>query len=342
MPSLIRSASLTHFCEIAEQCGLEPQALVRAVGLPLRCLSEPDLKIEADAVARLLELAAQQAQEPAFGLRMGESRRLSNLGPLGLLLRDEPTLRHALDAIVRHIRMHNEALVVRIEEVGQQVLIREDFTMDSPEPRRQAVELAMAVTHRLLSLFMGASWRPQRVCFAHSAPTDRRMHRRVFGDRVEFSHEFNGLMCARSDLLQPNPSADPVMARYAQELIASRAVQPPSFTGQVQALILLLLPLGQCKVEVVAQHLGCDRRTVTRRLALENTAFLSLVNAQRRSMLSQLLSDPSRTLAQVSSLLGFAAPSAFSRWYRLAFGARARDARWGQAAGGERAQSKAA
>ena len=342
MPSLIRSASLTHFCEIAEQCGLEPQALVRAVGLPLRCLSEPDLKIEADAVARLLELAAQQAQEPAFGLRMGESRRLSNLGPLGLLLRDEPTLRHALDAIVRHIRMHNEALVVRIEEVGQQVLIREDFTMDSPEPRRQAVELAMAVTHRLLSLFMGASWRPQRVCFAHSAPTDRRMHRRVFGDRVEFSHEFNGLMCARSDLQQPNPSADPVMARYAQELIASRAVQPPSFTGQVQALILLLLPLGQCKVEVVAQHLGCDRRTVTRRLALENTAFLSLVNAQRRSMLSQLLSDPSRTLAQVSSLLGFAAPSAFSRWYRLAFGARARDARWGQAAGADRAQSKAA
>lgn len=326
MPSLIRSASLTHFSEIASQCGLDPLALVRAAGLPARCLSDPDLKIDADAVARLLEDAAQQAQEPAFGLRMGESRQLSNLGPLGLLLRDEPTLRHALDAIVRHIRMHNEALVVRIEEVGSQVLIREEFAIDSPEPRRQAVELAMAVTHRILSLFMGAGWRPRLVCFAHSAPADRRMHRRVFGDRVEFSQEFNGLMCARSDLHQPNPSADPVMARYAQALINTSSVGSPTFTGQVQALILLLMPLGQCKAEVVAQHLGCDRRTVTRRLALEKTGFLALVNGHRRNMVSQLLLDKSRTLAQVSALLGFSAPSAFSRWYRQQFGTCARDA----------------
>ena len=152
------------------------------------------------------------------------------------------------------------------------------------------------------------------------------MHRRVFGDSVEFSHEFNGLMCARSDLHQPNPSADPVMARYAQALINASAVGPPTFTGQVQALILLLMPLGQCKAEAVAQHLGCDRRTVTRRLALENTGFLTLVNGHRHNMVSQLLLDKSRTLAQVSALLGFSAPSAFSRWYRQQFGGCARDA----------------
>ena len=326
MPTLTRSASLTHFEEIAQQCGLDPQALLRAVGLPIRCLRDPDLKVDTHAVTRLLEMAAQQAQEPAFGLRMGESRRLSNLGPLGLLLRDEPTLRHALDAIVRHIRMHNEALVVRIEEVGDQILIREEFTMDASQPRRQAVELAMAVTYRILSLFMGAGWQPRLVCFAHSAPADRRVHRRVFGDRVEFNHEFNGLMCKRSDLNQPNPSADPVMARYAQELVTAQSVQAPSFTQQVQQLILLLLPLGQCRADVVAQHLGCDRRTIARRLALEDTGFHHLVNAHRRRMVSQYLLDKSRPLAQVSGLLGFSAPSAFSRWYRDEFGARARDA----------------
>ncbi len=326
MPTLTRSASLTHFEEIAQQCGLDPQALVRAVGLPIRCLSDPDLKVDTHAVMRLLEMSAQQAQEPAFGLRMGESRRLSNLGPLGLLLRDEPTLRHALDAIVRHIRMHNEALVVRIEEVGDRVLIREEFAMDASQPRRQAMELAMAVTYRTLSLFMGAGWRPRLVCFAHSAPSDRRVHHRVFGERVEFNHEFNGLMCKRSDLNQPNPSADPVMARYAQELVTAQSVQAPSFTQQVQQLILLLLPLGQCRADVVAQHLGCDRRTITRRLALENTGFHHLVNAHRRRMVSQYLLDKSRPLVQVSGLLGFSAPSAFSRWYRGEFGARARDA----------------
>jgi AraC-like DNA-binding protein len=76
----------------------------------------------------------------------------------------------------------------------------------------------------------------------------------------------------------------------------------------------------------VAQHLGCDRRTITRRLALENTGFHHLVNAHRRRMVSQYLLDKSRPLVQVSGLLGFSAPSAFSRWYRGEFGARARDA----------------
>lgn len=326
MSTLIRSASLTNFTEIAQQCGLEPLKLVRAVGLPAKCLSDPDLKIDTNAVVRLLEMAARDAAEPAFGLRMGESRRLSNLGPLGLLLRDEPTLRHALDAIVRHIRVHNEALVIQIEEADTLVLIREEFAMDLSESRRQAAELAMAVTYRILSLFMGAAWRPRLVCFSHAAPANRATHHRVFGDQVAFNHEFNGLMCSQSDLDQPNPSADPVMARYAQELVASKAVDAPSFTHQVQQLILLLLPLGQCTADVVAQHLGCDRRTITRRLAAEDNGFHQLVDDHRRRIVGQYLQDKSRPLAQVSSLLGFSAPSAFSRWYRDQFDARARDA----------------
>lgn len=326
MSTLIRSASLTNFTEIAQKCGLDPLALVRAVGLPAKCLSDPDLKLDTHMVVRLLEMAARDAREPAFGLRMGESRRLSNLGPLGLLLRDEPTLRHALDAIVRHIRVHNEALVIQIEEADSLVLIREEFAMPLTESRRQAVELAMAVTYRTLSLFMGATWRPRLVCFEHTAPVNRGTHRRVFGDQVAFNHEFNGLLCSHSDLDQPNPSADPVMARYAQELIDSKAVDAPSFTHQVQQLILLLLPLGQCTADVVAQHLGCDRRTITRRLAAEKAGFHQLVDDHRRRIVGQYLKEKSRPLAQVSSLLGFSAPSAFSRWYRDQFGVRARDA----------------
>lgn len=325
MPTLTRSASLTHFAEIGQQCGLDPIALVRKVGLPIKCLSDPDMKVDAQAVGHLLELAAHQAAEPAFGLRMAKSRQLSNLGPLGLLLRDEPTLRHALEAIVRYIRVHNEALVIQVEEVDDLVIIREAFVADDGGSRRQAAELAMAVTYRILSQFMGLTWRPRLVCFSHNAPANRSAHRRVFGEQIVFGHEFNGMVCNRSDLERPNPSADPVMARYAQELVEAQAVNAATFTHQVQQLILYLLPLGQCRAEVVAQHLGCDRRTMSRRLVLEETGFHALVNGHRCRMVTQYLQDKSRPLAQVSGLLGFSAPSAFSRWYRTEFGSRARD-----------------
>ena len=107
MTALVRSAALTHFAELAAACGLDARALLARVGLPSRCVSDPDLKIAAHRVGRLLEVAATEGREPAFGLKLAESRRLSNLGPLALLVRDEPTLRPALEALIQHIHVHN-------------------------------------------------------------------------------------------------------------------------------------------------------------------------------------------------------------------------------------------
>lgn len=73
------------------------------------------------AVAQLLELAAACGNEPAFALKMAKSRRLSNLAHLGLLMRDEPTLRRALEEVMRNIHLQNEALVIRMKRVGNLV-----------------------------------------------------------------------------------------------------------------------------------------------------------------------------------------------------------------------------
>jgi transcriptional regulator GlxA family with amidase domain len=43
----------------------------------------------------------------------------------------------------------------------------------------------------------------------------------------------------------------------------------------------------------------------------------------RRELASRYMADGSRSMAEVSSLLGFSAPSGFSRWYRQQFGTTA-------------------
>ncbi|MBT2326579.1 AraC family transcriptional regulator [Variovorax paradoxus] len=316
----MRGASLTHFPAVAAQCGLDARALVAEVGLPASCLDDPDLKVPARAVGRLLEIAASRGNEPAFGLRMAESRRLSNLGPLGLLIREEPTLREALEVIVSFIHVHNEALAVRVEQVGNLVVIREELLSEGAVSVRQATELSVGVTFRVLSIFMGADWRPRLVCFSHRAPKDRSVHRRLFGDAVEFGHEFNGVVCNESSLDAPNRGADPVMARYARRLLEQGAGPSAPLTQRVRQLAVLLLPLGHCRVEAVAQHLGVDRRTVARRLAAEGTTFSELVDGLRRDLVARYIADGGKPLAEVSALLGFSAASAFSRWYRQRFG----------------------
>lgn len=323
MTDLVRSASLTSFAPLAAERGLDVRALLAEVGLPPRSLDDADLKIPASAVGRLLELAAQRSGEPSFGLLLAEARRLSNLGPLGLLVRDEPTLRHALNAVVTNLYLHNEALSVAVEQVGDLVSIH--VGMDSKVAAyRQAAELIVGVMFRVLGIFMGADWRPRLVCFTHRKPENVTVHRRLFGTAVEFGHAFNGIVCKAADLDQPNPGADPVMSRYTHQLLEPKYRRRASVSDRVRELIVLLLPRGHCRVEVVAQHMGTTRRTLARHLDAEATTFSQLVDGVRRELLSCYLEEAVRPLADVSALLGFSAPSAFSRWHRHEFGVAAR------------------
>ena len=114
------------------------------------------------------------------------------------------------------------------------------------------------------------------------------------------------------------------MARYAQRLLSQSRGKRSRLSDSVRQLVVLLLPRGLCRVEVVAQHLGIDRRTVARRLADEGTSFSDLVNDLRRDLYERYLTDGARSLTEVSALLGFSALSAFSRWHRQRFGIAAR------------------
>jgi AraC-like DNA-binding protein len=301
-------------------------------GLPARSLQDSELMIPIDAVRGLLEASAERSGVEAFGLLMAESRRLSNLGPLGLLIREQPTLRLALHESVRHGNRLNEALCLTVEEIGDVVVMREELIVGGSGPVRQATELAMGVMFRMLRAFLGPQWRPRRVCFAHDAPADCSTHDRVFGRHVEFGHDFNGIVCAILDLEvpNPNPDADPEIARLARRMFEADPISgEPDMTHRVRELIVKLLGTGTCTIDRAAQHLGVDRRTIHRRLAREGQTFSGLVEAVRRELAERYVSDPHRSLMEVSLLLGFSAPTAFSRWYRQHFNAKPSERRSG-------------
>lgn len=326
MTIFLRAATLTNFEQVARECGLDARSLVQEVGLSTRCLSEPDLRLPALAVSELLELAARRADEPGFGLRMAASRRLSNLGPLGLLLRDQPTLRHALDTLVRYMHTHAEAMTVSLVEEGDLVIIREELKVEGGVPIPQSIEMAMASTFRVMQVFLGERWEPRMVGFRHPAPANTQTHRRMFGGHIAFDQEFNEIICNARDLDVANLGADPVMARYSQQLLERELGLNARMSERVRRLIVLMLPRGHCRVEVIAQHLGVDRRTIANHLATEGTTYKTLVNNMRTELLSSYLQSGNKNLSEVALLLGFSELSAFSRWHRNQFNAKASEA----------------
>jgi AraC-like DNA-binding protein len=86
---------------------------------------------------------------------------------------------------------------------------------------------------------------------------------------------------------------------------------------------LTLLGSGRCTIELVGQTLGISRRTLHRHLAGEGRTFSDIVDGVRRELVGRYIADRHRSLAEVSTLLGFSSPSAFSRWHRREFGTMA-------------------
>ncbi|WP_432260621.1 AraC family transcriptional regulator [Cupriavidus sp. TMH.W2] len=329
MSSLVRAAALTNYSEVARAAGLDPVRMLLDAGLSPSILREPDLMIPVERVGRLLQASASMSGNESFGLCMAESRLLSNLGAVGLLIRDQATLRDSLHMLMRYQALLNGALSLAVEECGELVIIREAVMAGSAhQPTRQRVELALGVMVRLIRQLLKPDWEPRRVCFEHPAPRDLSTHLRFFGPRVEFDYDFNCIICAKSDLDARNPFADPAMVRYTQQLIdASAMSQQATMLEDVRRIIVLLLPSGRCSIEQVAEHLGVVCRTVQRRLAEEGQSFSSIVNDIRTELAVRHVIESDRPLTEVATLLGFSAPSGFSRWYHAQFGCSPKESR---------------
>ncbi|QQX88227.1 AraC family transcriptional regulator [Cupriavidus necator] len=329
MSLLVRAGALTNYSEVARAAGLDPVRMLFDAGLSPSVLREPDLMIPVERFGRLLQASATMSGNESFGLCMAESRLLSNLGAVGMLIRDQATLRDSLGMLMRYQPMLNGAKSLAVEECGELVIIREALIAGNVhQPTRQRVELALGVMVRLIRQLINPDWQPQRVCFEHPAPRDLSTHQRFFGPHVEFDCDFNGVICAKADLDARNPGADPAMVRYAQKLIdeAARSHQA-TMLEDVRRTILLLLPSGRCSMEHVAENLNVVCRTVQRRLAEQGQSFSSIVNEIRMELATRHVIESDRPLTEVATLLGFAALSGFSRWYHVQFGCSPKESR---------------
>lgn len=318
---LARYAALSGIVELSDKVGVAVDELFRRSSLDLAGPSQQDRWIPADAVADLLEQAATLSRQDNFGLQLAENRRLANLGPLSMVIREEANLRGALNTLMRYNHMYNEAVQTRLVEIDEIATIRVDLRLGQARPARQSIELAVGTLFGVLAHLAGHCWRPLSVCFSHAPPADRSVHHRVFGPTVVFDQEFNGILVRAADLDAGNTLADPALLPYAQRLLTPpNPLTDGTIVGQTRELIELLLPAGRCSSERVARSLGISRRTLHRKLQQANTTFTGLLEATRVDLAQHLVSNQENSLTDVTQMLMFSSSSNFSRWFRDHFG----------------------
>jgi len=295
--------------------------MLRLAKIPAKALDDPNLMISADSCAWLLEESARLSGQEAFGLLLAEKRSIANFGTLALVLREEPTLRAAMVATARYMRLRNAGVQLRLDDAGNQAVLHVGVDLQHSGVWRQTIEMSTGILLRTWAVLTRNAFRPVSISFTHEAPASLDVHRRVLGSAIEFSREINGILCRNRDLDMPIPAANPDLSREVKRLmdiqLASLGYEPIQRTREV---VRMLLPTGLCSVDRISEHLGVHRRTLNRHLASEGESVTTVINAVRVELAKEYLANRERKLYEVAELLGFSTAGDFTRWFRRQFG----------------------
>ena len=316
----VRAAVLSHYEEVAQRLGLNPQPLLRKVGLSPRMLASPSQHIPFSSAVALLEISAEESTCSTFGLHMAETRLLSDFGPISLLLTHQSSVRQALQTIAQYRHLLNESLAMHIEDAGKTTIIREDIMSDQPGGAPQSTDMAVGVLMLIFRAILGEQWRPQSAHFTHPPCSDLQIYRRVFGCPIQFDSDFNGLVCLKADMDRPNSRADAAMANYAQSFLdALPSGGQHSLLQDVRRSVYLLLPMGRASVEQIASGLGMNVRTLQRRLDELGVSFSDVLNEVRCELAQRYVAHTHYSMGRVAEQLGYSNLSSFTRWFTAQF-----------------------
>jgi AraC-like DNA-binding protein len=319
----MRATALADFAQLMRDLGLDPAGLPQFAALAPSALDDPDAKVAAVVVGRLLMEGAAQAGRPDFALQLAARARLSDWGVIALVVREQSTMAGVIAKICQYIALWNEALGLSIVRAGARVQLQLTLSdVREAAAVRQSIDFCLAILFRNLGEIAGGSCRPVFVSFRCAKPRADRAYRRFFGAQVLFDQAFDGLVFEEADLSRALHGVNPMKARQVERYVDGLLdLQPRGLAASVHEVVTRLLPANSASSGRVAEELGLTVRTMQRRLAAEGATFAEVVQAVRDDLAKVYIESSTRPLSEAACLLGFGSQAAFSHWHRSRFGA---------------------
>lgn len=323
----VRASALHGFAEYAAGQGLRAQELIREVGLPDDVLEHPESFIAYRKFVALLDLATQRSGNPLFCMRFGLHQGVSALGPLLYLIRNAPSVGVAIDELSHYFHLHASIAQIRLEVEGEHALFYYDpVDVKDVASHRLVVELVVGAAMQLMRTLLGSRWQPRALLLQAAPLGEVQAYTRLVGLAPQFNASCNAWLFDAKLLDTPLSSGDQELHRLIQQhLDALDQISVRELPEYIRQLLRNLLPSGRATVELIADYLDINTRTLQRYLAEEGTSFQVLLDETRQAMAQRYLGDSTLSLTQLAAMLGYSELSAFSRAFQRWFGTSPRE-----------------
>lgn len=319
---LVSASFLEGYDAFASRRGLNYGELLSRARLDPITIRQPSNQISMNSLASLLTFAAEEASDPCLGIRWAQDFKPGTTGVLGYLLLNASSVRTAVNAIERYVRLLLDPVDVTYEEDESFGHLSFRLPQELSAPRIQYVSFSMALLIIRLRKHAGQNWMPVGVDLEHRRLDCTDIVERVLGPNVRYDNGINTLHIRKEVLCRSSDHIDRKLFDLIRELGERMLTEQKSETDIVQTArkaILDNISNGAVRLRDIAKSMGMEAPSLQSRLSTAGMNYEDLLVSTRRSLSDLYLRDTELPLTEIALLLGFSELSAFTRaaqrWY---------------------------
>jgi AraC-like DNA-binding protein len=299
--------------------GSRVEEVVKGLGIEPTIFEDPENRIPYPVVGRLLDRCAHLTTCRYFGLVLGSRYDHQALGVPGALMRNAPDLGTALSVFCALQSANSRGAVAYLHRASDQIVFGYGAYEPAAVGHAQIYGLSLAIGVNMVRALTGGSVEPVEVLLTARPPTDDNPYRPILKAPVRFNQPETGIVLHHSALLAPILGASaPEFARLRERIVMLAPSPAPDrvWTDRVKHAIRPLLLRGLATTSDMAGLLDVNLRTLSRRLAAENTTFQQILEEVRYAMARELLEITELHIGEIASALAYAEHSNFSEAFR--------------------------
>lgn len=288
-------------------------------------LRNPDYYFDGDQFYRMLDLLRKNSiYEPAS---IGVLKRLSatHFGMAGVAGLTAGTLREAINTTMEFYKFFIPGVRFQLENENSWQKLKIELTADFGRCNTILVEIILGSLKQFADEAIGEVL-PGKFYFQH--PTNwglcshetESLYEKYFKGDIEFQSKSSCFVFHREYLNKRLRSHNKIVNDMAREIIGKElrdCNNPTTLTEQANLLLSEALDRGSpVSLELLAGKLHMSSRTLSRKLAKENTNYKVLVNNIRFERAKSLLEQTELPNKQLAAKLGFSNPDGFSRAFK--------------------------
>jgi AraC-like DNA-binding protein len=287
-------------------------------------LKSPYSRVSLRLYIEFMEDAAAVTGNPFFGLDLGSSFQLQQLGPFYALLSSADDLRAALSIFARFQTAWQTRTSLVVASDGDNTSYAYTIEDAAIWPRHQDAEFTLGAIATLIRQLGMPRWSPVKVEFEHAMETRGARLRDFFKAPVSGNAQVNRITISNEVLDKPfhrgrdRSEAEAIsnVERHLRDLLFAEGDESATIREATTSCIAKRLGRAAVEIDIVAKELNLSSRSLRRKLDEEATSFREILQEQRLLKAEKLLSDGRLQISELAALLGYSDVAVFSRAFK--------------------------